>query len=88
MKGFVQKHFYDFFQIWKWIFLPISTFALIDEIATSRRCLQCTIHAKLASQNHLFQRNWDQYEVDWNPRSNDIKLPEIQIHTYLCTLHK
>ena len=69
----------NFFQIWKWIFFAISTFAIIDEMDTSRQCLQCIIHAKLASQNHLFQRNWDQYEVDWNPRSNDIKLPEIQI---------
>ena len=78
----------NFFQICKWTFFPISTFAIIEEMTTSRRCLQCIIRAKLASQNHLFQRNWDQYEVDWNPRSNDIKLPEIQIHTYLCTLHK
>ena len=57
-------------------FFPISTFAIIDEMATSRRCLQCIIRAKLASQNHFFQQNWDQYEVDWNPRSNDIKLPD------------
>ena len=66
----------NFFQICKWTFFPISTFAIIEEMTTSRRCLQCIIRAKLASQNHFFQQNWDQYEVDWNPRSNDIKLPD------------